>query len=224
MLSKAPSEHRWKELMWATATRLLSVSPSPKSSAGKNRQHWGVLTWTLIGTASVYAWVFAAQQSHWRLVLVAGVSLSSFMVGCLVGFLLTSYGEESATVGKVRDWLIGGLTGLTIAKASQIKGLLLTFAAGPGPSEFAIIAGAAIAYAILGFFFMFFQRELILNVLLAESRAERLKLEGAGEAGQVLQRVLAALPPSLLSGSTTLTTVRDFVNTRQRNFESFSFR
>jgi hypothetical protein len=199
MPDKAQGEHRWSNLR-AAAARMLSAQPSARSLSGKNRNHWGVLTWTLIGTASVYAWVYAGQQSHWRLMLVAGVSLSSFMVGCLTGFLFTSYGEESATVGKIRDWLIGGITGLTIAKAGQIKALLLTFAAGPEPREFAIVAGAAIAYVILGFFFMFFQRELIFNVLLAQSRAERLKLEGSGEADKVLQRVLAALPPSLLSG------------------------
>lgn len=178
MPTKPPSEHRWRDLIWTAAATILSVSASLKSPTERTRHHWGIFTWTLIGTASVYAWIFVGQRSQLRIVLVAGVSLSSFMVGCLGGFLFTSYGEESATVGKVRDWLIGGLTGLTIAKASQIKALLLTFAAGPGPSEFAIVAGAATVYAILGFFLMFFQRELILNVLLAEGRAERLKLEG----------------------------------------------
>lgn len=119
-------------------------------------------------------------------------------MGCLVGFLFTSYGE--ATVGKVRDWLIGGLTGVTIAEASRIKFLLLTFAPGPGPTEFAVVVGTAIVYSILGFFFMFFQRELILNVLLAESRAVRVKLEGTGQAGKVTLRMSVALPPSILSG------------------------
>jgi tetratricopeptide (TPR) repeat protein len=136
----------------------------------------------------------------WRFVLVVGLSLAAFMVGCLVGFLFTSYGEEASTVGKVRDWLIGGITGLTIAKAGAIKGLLLTFAAGPGPKEFALVASAAIIYSVLGFLFMFFQRELILNVMLAESRAERGKLEGSKEAGQVIQRFLVKLPASVLSG------------------------
>jgi hypothetical protein len=49
------------------------------------------------------------------------------MVGCLAGFLLTSYGQQEAAVGKVRDWLVGGLTGLTIAEASLIKNLLRKF-------------------------------------------------------------------------------------------------
>jgi tetratricopeptide (TPR) repeat protein len=53
---------------------------------------------------------------------------------------------------------------------------------------------------VLGFFFMFFQRELIFNVLLAESRAERGRLEGTRQAGQITLQFLAALPVSVLSG------------------------
>jgi len=167
---------------------------SPKST----NDHWNLWTWSLIAVASIYAWHIVGQGSVLRLILIAALSLASFLVGCLVGFLFTSYGE--ATVGKVRDWLIGGLTGVTIAEASRIKSLLLTFALGPGPNEFAVVTGTAIVYSILGFFFMFFQRELILNVILAESRAVRLKLEGTGQAGQVTLRMSVALPPSILSG------------------------
>jgi hypothetical protein len=93
------------------------------------------------------------------------------MVGCLVGFLFTSYGQEEATVGKVRDWLVGGLTGLTIAEASNIKSLLGAFAIDSSTQEFAVVVSVAVLYTGLGFFFMFIERELILNVCLAQSRA-----------------------------------------------------
>lgn len=166
----------------------------------ENNNPWTTPTWIAIAAASILWWVIAAQHCLWRFVLVAGLSLAAFMVGCLVGFLFTSYGEEASTVGKVRDWLIGGITGITIAKAGAIKGLLLIFAAGPGPKEFALAVSAAIVYSALGFLFMFFQRELILNVMLAESRAQRGKLEGSKEAGQVIQRFLVKLPASVLSG------------------------
>lgn len=166
----------------------------------ENNNPWTTPTWITVGVVSIVWWVVAAQHCLWRFVLVAGLSLAAFMVGCLVGFLFTSYGEEASTVGKVRDWLIGGITGLTIAKAGAIKGLLLTFAAGPGPKEFALAVSGAIVYSVLGFLFMFFQRELILNVMLAQSRAERGKLEGSQQAGQVIQHFLAKLPASVLSG------------------------
>jgi tetratricopeptide (TPR) repeat protein len=159
-----------------------------------------VPVWIGIAVISVIWWAVAGQCLLWRFVLIAGLSLASFMVGCLVGFLFTSYGEETSTVGKVRDWLIGGLTGLTVAKAGALKGLLLTFAAGPGPREFALTVSSAVVYAAIGFFFMFFQRELIFNVLLAASRAERGRLEGTQQAGQVTQRLLQSLPASILSG------------------------
>jgi hypothetical protein len=122
------------------------------------------------------------------------------MVGCLVGFLFTSYGEEVGTVGKVRDWVIGGLAGLTIAKAESIKSLLMTFASGSQPNDFALIASTAIIYVSLGFFFMFFQRELILNVLLAEGRLQRGQVEGTRQAGLVMSRLLQVLPVSMLLG------------------------
>ena len=170
------------------------------SDTAPSKNPWTTPTWIVIAIVSVVWWIIASQHCRWRLVLVVGLSLASFMVGCLIGFIFTSYGEESGTVGKIRDWLIGGITGITVVKAAAIKGILLTFAAGPGPSEFALTVSSAVLYSVLGFFFMFFQRELILNVLLAESRAERGRLEGTGRAGQVIQRFLLALPASILSG------------------------
>jgi tetratricopeptide (TPR) repeat protein len=162
---------------------------------------WSTLGWTTMVIFVSVGWLYiASQRSQMRFVLLAGLSLASFAIGCLVAFLFTSYGEEIGTIGKIRDWFIGGITGLTIAKASAIKSLILTFAAGPGPGEFALAVACSIVYAVLGFFVMFFQRELILNVLLAESRAERGRLEGSGQAGLVIQRILLALPASLLSG------------------------
>src|SRR5271165_5962059 len=158
---------------------------------------WTLRAWLAVGGGSIAWWYVAGQHSMWRFVLLIGLSLSSFMVGCVIGFLFTSYGEEAGTVGKIRDWLIAGIAGITIAKAGAIKGLLVTFAVGPGPSEFALVASVAILYSALGFFFMFFQRELIFNVLLAESRAERGRLEGTRQAGQVVQQALATLPLSL---------------------------
>jgi len=172
----------------------------PPDYSTKKNNHLNLLTWLLIGVFSIIGWILIDQRSVSRLILIPTLSLASFMVGCLVAFLFTSYGEESATVGKIRDWLIGGITGVTIVEFGRIKDLLSTFAAGPGKNEFALVVGVATIYSALGFFFMFFQRELILNVLLAESRAERVKLEGTGQAGKVAQRLLVSLPPSILSG------------------------
>jgi len=157
-------------------------------------------TWVLAGFTSIIFWFLMGELSLWRSVLVVGLSATSFTIGCLGGFLFTSYGEETATVGKVREWLIGGLTGITIANVGTIKALLLTFAYGPGPAEFAVTVAVSVTYAGFGFFFMFFQRELILNVLLAKSRAIRGQVEGTRQAGLVAQKLLVVLPPSLLSG------------------------
>lgn len=159
--------------------------------------------WLLIFLVSVYWWHIVGQGLFLRTVLNIALSLASFMVGCLVGFLFTSYGEEAGTVGKIRDWLIGGITGLTIAKAGDINGLLAKFQATQAANsgwEFALTVSAAVVYATLGFFFMFFQRELVLNVLLAEGRAQRGQIDGTSHAGQVVKSFLLKLPASMLSG------------------------
>lgn len=169
-----------------------------QSSSVKNS--WGAATWLTIAALSILWWGIAGHWELQRTSLIVWLSLSAFMIGCLIGFLFSSYGEETSTVGKIRDWLIGGITALTVAKAASIKNVIEVFAAGPGPIEFAFAVGAAIFYAGLGFFFMFFQRELILNVLLAQSRAERGKLEGSQQAAQVIQHFLLRLPASLLTG------------------------
>jgi tetratricopeptide (TPR) repeat protein len=175
----------------------------------KSNFPWTTATWLMIAAVSIVLWTIASQGSLQRGVLLVGLSLSSFMVGCLVGFLFTSYGEEIGTVGKVRDWLIGGLAGLTIAKADGFKALLEKFVVGQSPGEFALMASAAIFYVGLGFFFMFFQRELILNVVLAEKRSERVRLEGTRETGQVIQRFLVRLPASMLSGVEDIDEIAD---------------
>ncbi len=160
--------------------------------------------WILVLCLSVVWWWWAGKGCRHRLVMISVVSLASFAVGCIAGFLFSSYGEEAGTVGKVRDWLVAGISGLTFAqvidKDSALKHILLAFASGPGPNEYALVVGSAVLFMVLGFFFMFLQRELFLNVELAQTRVIRRRLEESKEAGQVTQRLLIQLPPSLLSG------------------------
>jgi tetratricopeptide (TPR) repeat protein len=133
-------------------------------------------------------------------VLLVALSLASFMVGCLAGFLFTSYDEEKETVGKVRDWLIGGITALTITQAKSIKPLLQNFEVLNKPQELALVMAMAVVYVGVGFFFMFLERELVINILLAAGRAERGRLEGTDHAGHVALQLIQALPANVLSG------------------------
>jgi hypothetical protein len=110
------------------------------STQATSKHPWGTTTWILIAVFSIVWWLVASDIALSKFILVMALGLSAFMVGCLVGFLFTSYGEEVGTVGKVRDWVIGGLAGLTIAKAESIKSLLMTFASGSQPNDFALIA------------------------------------------------------------------------------------
>jgi tetratricopeptide (TPR) repeat protein len=156
--------------------------------------------WIAIGILSLVWWGFESRGCTRRFVLAAGLSLASFMVGSLIGFLFSSHGEEADTIGKVRDWVIGGITTLSIAKAGAIKDTITTFAADKGPNEFAIAFGGAVAYAALGFCFMYFTRELFLNPVLAESRRTRGIIEGTLQVSQVVKASMFKLPASILTG------------------------
>lgn len=195
---------RWwlPSLLAASLAVAFSRAPSASNIGSIDRKGKpGWRTWSVIFLGSLIWWAFAGQHSVQRLVLLIGLSLSSFIVGCFAGFLFTSYGQEKDTIGKVRDWLLGGITGLTIAQASNIKALLRTFALNDTNQEFALVASVAVVYVGAGFFFMFLERELILNLWLAQSRAERGRLEGIETAGRVAMRLIQALPASVLSGT-----------------------
>src|SRR5579872_812862 len=174
-------------------------APSGNNVSKTTARNAFVVTWVLIGVASLGWWSLESQLNLRRFVLAVAISLSSFMIGSLIGFLFSSHGEEADTIGKVRDWVIGGITTLTIAKAAQIKATITTFAADQGPNEFAIAFGAAVAYAALGFAFMYFLREIYLNPLLAERRRERGIIEGTRQVEQVVKNSSAKLPPSILA-------------------------
>jgi len=153
---------------------------------------------------SIYWCRFMGQGDPAKMRLVLALLSCSFAVGAALGFLFTSYGEEQSTIGKVRDWLIGIIAGLGLAQAIEqggtLKKILQKFQFSQSDNDFALVMGTAIAYAALGFFFMFFQRELILNVALASKRAERGRLDGTGQAGLVVIRTLSVLPASVLAG------------------------
>ena len=187
--------------------------PSNSLKEKSPSQYATTTIWLFVLTASWFWWRYVGDGNHQRLLMIISLSLSSFVAGCTVGFLFTSYGDEANTVGKVRDWLIAGISGVTLSqlfdKDTALKRLLLAFAVGPGPNEYALVVGTAIVYSGVGFFFMFFQRELIFNVLLAKSRAERGKLEGSQVTGQIVQRFQLRLPASVLTGVDDIDEVPD---------------
>jgi len=172
-----------------------------KNKSVRTRLIWtGVVTLSL----SVVWWgiVGLGEKSLEAGIETAALCLAALMVGSLVGFLFSSYGdEESATLGKVRDWLIGGVTAITVTRASSIQGILDKFMTSPTPADQGLVDGIAIFYAGLGFFFMYFGREIFLNVILARSRAARDQLAGSSKAGAVVRQFLLSLPPSMLTGA-----------------------
>ncbi len=171
-----------------------------------------VTTWSVIGGVSLLWWSFESQFEVDRFILAAGLSVASFMVGSLIGFLFSSHIEEADTIGKVRDWVIGGVTTLTIAKAGSIKATITAFAAGKEADEYAIAFGGAVAYAALGFLFMYFMRELYFNPRLATSRRERGIIEGTRQVEQVVKSFQVKLPAEILTGGSSVDDITNDAN------------
>jgi tetratricopeptide (TPR) repeat protein len=163
-----------------------------------------LVLWLLVFIVTAWWIWYTGRGSPQRVSLLAAAGIASFMLGCLAGFLFSSYGEETSTIGKIRDWLIGGITGVGVSQlidqGSALKRMLGTFMLDPKPNDFALVTGVTVSCSCLGFFFMFFTRELFVNVFLAQSRAERGRVEGTLVAGQVAQHLLLSLPASILSG------------------------
>ncbi len=194
-------------------------SKSEKDGAKEFTASWTSfqLTWLGIGLASVAWWAFESQGNLRRFILMGGLSLAAFTVGSMIGFLFSSHSEqEKDTIAKVRDWVIGGVTTLTITKASSIIKTINTFAMDtnakdPGGNEYAIAFGAAVAYAGLGFLFMFFLRELYYNPRLAMSRKESADIE-SGQAEVVQKNISIKLPPNILTGGDSVSDITNAAN------------
>jgi tetratricopeptide (TPR) repeat protein len=169
--------------------------------------------WGLFSLLSVSWWIIAGSADKTRSILLAAVGLGSFMIGALVGFIFTSFGDELATFGKIRDWVIAGITGATLVELAEqggiFKNILQKFTRTGEQGEFGLVISMAVVYFSVGFFFMFLQRELLLNLPLAKSRAERGKLDGTVQAGLAIQRLLQKLSPSLLTGQDDIDAILD---------------
>jgi hypothetical protein len=155
---------------------------------------WGFAVFAIV------AWVTIAGFHHWwRACLLTGLAGATFVIGALVGFVFTTYDEESDTIGKVKDWLIGSLAAITLVKFDALKPVLLAFSLHNTAADFALSLSVSIVFIGLGFFFMFFGRELLFNVPLARERAERNRVE-AGQTSVITIQLLSALPSSILVG------------------------
>src|SRR5713101_5080436 len=135
-------------------------------------------------------------------------SLAAFAIGTLCGFVFSSTTGESDSVGKVRDWLIGGVAALSVAQIASgghaIRNVLEIFVPKGCPDDLAIVAGMVVVYSVGGFFLMFFNRELLLNILLARGRAQaRQEFEKHAEAASAKIVEAYGQNPGLLDWQTT---------------------
>jgi tetratricopeptide (TPR) repeat protein len=158
----------------------------------------GEVLWCLIASRTAGNWYLAGAAS------LFAANCFGNVCGIFSAFLFTSSGkEEESTFGKIRDWMLAGITGAgateIMERGGSVKRLLELFAIGPQSGEFALVISTVAIGFTSGFFFMFFQRELNLNVLLAKARALTAASENAQSASTAVQELLSKLPPFLLT-------------------------
>lgn len=148
-------------------------------------------TMVIILLLSLAWWPIAGGFCLVRSVMLVNVSLIGFALGGLFGFILTSHADEEArSVGRIRDWILGGLTGLTLVDATKDFQSLkrgLDLLANTHESR-ALTVGCLIVYGCTGFFAMFFVREVIWNHLFNLGRAK---------AAMALRRSISAVGKAL---------------------------
>lgn len=159
--------------------------------------------------------ILAILSLSWSLWLgdfsVVGTSMalalfcSSFLVGSLVGFIFTIFGEEIESLGKIRNSMIAvasGVAGLSIAKATELGGLIghvrLLHDNLDDASWFSVMI--VVLFSIAGFYFMYLLRKIILNPLLAKSQKAIERLQISGNVSAVAADIENAVPQSLLLG------------------------
>lgn len=158
----------------------------------------GELLWCLVAGMNASPWT----MQH-TVLLMAAAGFGN-VIGVFSAFLFTSSGkEEEDTFGKIRDWLLAGFTGAGAAELTEgggsVRRLLLVFSQGNEGGDFALVLTSVLLGVGIGFFFMFVQRVLNLNPLLAKSRALTARVEGAKSASNVVHELLNKLPVTLLT-------------------------
>ena len=128
----------------------------------------------LAGVLSALWWTLASRGNLECEGKFIAASLAALAIGTLCGFVFSSTTGEGESVGKVRDWLVGGIAALSVAQVASggngIRKVLGIFVPVDCPDDLAVVAGMAVVYSVGGFFLMFFNRELILNILLTQQR------------------------------------------------------
>lgn len=141
---------------------------------------------------SVILWALVGRFDAAAAARCAVVSGASFCVGTLIGFLLALGEKDDGSLVRVRDWLIGGVSTLTLAglaTGGDRLGGLLAHLSIPDRLDRADIGGLIVIYGALGFFAMYVLRVTSWNIWFA--RKKRLAVEGAVIAGSLEQELPA---------------------------------
>lgn len=168
---------------------------------------------SVVTASLVWCYVAGWSSGTWQIqrsILLLATFGFGVACGIFSGFLFSSSGkEEEATFGKIRDWLIAGISGAGAAeimeRGGSVKRLLVLFSIGSAPTDLALVITTFVLGFAAGFFFMFLQRELSLNEQLAKARAQTANAEKVQYASTVVHELLIKLPVDMLTGCSDVT-------------------
>lgn len=166
-----------------------------------------VFIWSSIITAVVTLGLCVAAgggvTKGWEIALIT--CAAAFLVGSLVGFLLSLAGDETGADGpfaKIRDAMVAVIAGITGVGLAKIKTITVALGSIPVMKDQAangrFVPLLVVIYLGLGFYFMYFLRRFVLNSALVASEAELARLQLA--AGDVVAELSSKLPERLFLG------------------------
>jgi tetratricopeptide (TPR) repeat protein len=122
---------------------------------------------------------------------LASAAATAFALGCIVGFVFSTTSQsttnqsttnqQESSIAKVRDWMVGGVTGLgvgeLVAQGSHLKAFIQIFSPGNAGREFGLTAATMVVFFVGGFLAMYLNRVLVLNILLTRAEKTRSDIE-----------------------------------------------
>ncbi len=167
--------------------------------------------WSLgVGVSVLWCGLLGDGDAHSTASLAAAAA-TAFALGCVVGFVFSTTSQsttdqQESSIAKVRDWMVGGVTGLgvgeLVAQGAHLKAFIQIFSPGDAGREFGLTAATMVVFFVGGFLAMFLNRVLVLNLLLAQAEKTRTDIENGREKFDKKREELAASAPVGPTGPT----------------------
>jgi tetratricopeptide (TPR) repeat protein len=174
-----------------------------KDGASGKFLFWGISTFAALASAT-WCLILGAWDPE-RVSLILATCSAAFLTGSVIGFVLSIFGDETEPFGKLRDALVAlasGIAGASLARVNEIGskiGEVALFGHNTQQGQW-FSALFVTTYTIMGFYFMYLLRKLILNPALAKAKIILDRIQTSGRIGKVATDLAKNLPRNVLMG------------------------